>query len=943
MSRHQTKSQLDQLLKKVREKALGNSNLRMEYGHIPQLQVDTGLGERTLKRLFGLEKAPMDYLPQVGTRNLLAQYAGYEDWAAWVRELSAGPPLSSSKYTSSVFAPDIGLPNAPFRGLAPFRREDARIFFGRKADVESVLHHLDQEHRDQWIFLYGQSGVGKSSFLQAGLIPQIELEHDIHYLRLEGEGIELAQVEAWYQQVEKKSALLIIDQAENIWRPGLANGQEQLKVLQNWKEKQTTSGIQLSLVIAFRKEFYADFEDTFGELEIEFTRLFLHPLDKTRIMDAIEGVLRYEPARLKYQLAMENGISEAIAGLVASDTGSPVAPTLQIILTQLWEQASTLWPPKFTWELLQPHLTRGVILEDFLSDTFAEGARKFPEWSRLGLIENVLLEFVTPQDTARARTKDQIEAQFPHVPKVWELCLFLQDQHLLTETQARDREILRLAHDALGPHVRSGFNRSPRPGPLAQRILEDRLRWQGFSADTAGLDSRQISILDEGQKGMRAWTATEKSLVVSSKGIIQRQKRRQRINRAIFLGGSPLVLFLMALVYYFQGENANAQELRSQILLEDAREDFNDGIDSLPFAIARYTEIMDIGHHRDSVFKQVSGLVQEFLLWHHYTEIQGLFPLLEEIPEGDSLRQLNGAEIAFFAYMASDWALLQQSIAYSFPDEAPLAAYSAPDSMLRESIQKVYVQYFGKAKWRIRKQKYFPRYVAVPPPLPNVEYPPGVREEIRDTFYLAATELTNISYLYFLNTYSIIPDSNLVFIIGPNEDQINSSGKGFKIKRTFHKHPCEVSNFLLNDLMVYFKAELPSRVEWLYAARGGPAADTFRFSGSDDPNEVANYRRLGEDLQLEAVAQRKPNSLGFYDMSGNAYEAINETARFQSSDLNWIVNYSHIGGQAGSFIETGELDLDYYIKNANHPVDYYQLRLKARPFSKNNSVEAGWR
>lgn len=65
---------------------------------------------------------------------------------------------------------------------------------------------------------------------------------------------------------------------------------------------------------------------------------------------------------------------------------------------------------------------------------------------------------------------------------------------------------------------------------------------------------------------------------------------------------------------------------------------------------------------------------------------------------------------------------------------------------------------------------------------------------------------------------------------------------------------------------------LPTEAEWEYAARGGKKSKGYRYAGSNNLEEVAWY---GEDLELGSphpVAQKKPNELGLYDMSGNASE-----------------------------------------------------------------------
>ena len=62
----------------------------------------------------------------------------------------------------------------PWPGLTTFSEEQTAFFFGRGTEVRELYRRVD---RQSLTVLFGQSGLGKSSLLQAGLFPRLRAEH----------------------------------------------------------------------------------------------------------------------------------------------------------------------------------------------------------------------------------------------------------------------------------------------------------------------------------------------------------------------------------------------------------------------------------------------------------------------------------------------------------------------------------------------------------------------------------------------------------------------------------------------------------------------------------------------------------------------------------------------------------------------------------------------
>lgn len=73
------------------------------------------------------------------------------------------------------------------------------------------------------------------------------------------------------------------------------------------------------------------------------------------------------------------------------------------------------------------------------------------------------------------------------------------------------------------------------------------------------------------------------------------------------------------------------------------------------------------------------------------------------------------------------------------------------------------------------------------------------------------------------------------------------------------------------DSLTGLPFRLPTEAEWEYAARGGAQSRGYRFAGSDDPDTIG-WGLKNAGFRKHPVAQKMPNELGLYDMTGNVSE-----------------------------------------------------------------------
>lgn len=121
-----------------------------------------------------------------------------------------------------------------------------------------------------------------------------------------------------------------------------------------------------------------------------------------------------------------------------------------------------------------------------------------------------------------------------------------------------------------------------------------------------------------------------------------------------------------------------------------------------------------------------------------------------------------------------------------------------------------------------------------------------------DSYYIGETEVTQALWKAVMNS-----------------NPSNSRGDNFPVEKVSYN---EVKRFvgLLNELTGR-TFRLPTEAQWEFAARGGDKSMGYRYSGSDNLDEVAWYSDNAGG-RTHPVGSLQANELGLYDMSGNVNE-----------------------------------------------------------------------
>jgi formylglycine-generating enzyme required for sulfatase activity len=464
----------------------------------------------------------------------------------WSLPDAAGNPL-----LGLPAVPERDLPESPFRHLAWFTADHAEVFFGRGYQIRELYEELTERAGSPIVLLYGATGVGKSSLLDAGLAPRLKAGgHEIRYCRrdakrgllstlagaLESPSADANLGDAWRALEAKmgRPLVILLDQVEEAYT--------RTETVQPREVDEMVAALVSAfrvrearplgkLVLGFRKEWFAEIDRRLAEAGLDRSKFFLKPLDRRGVVEAVVGPARPGRLQKRYRLHVEDGLAEQIADDLVADAGSALASTLQVLLSKMWERVKDSDTPVFSRDLYKSLKASGYLLKDVLDQGLSEVGLWNPEVLTSGLILDVLCRHATDLGTAAQVSRAELDECYAHRLDVLDdLVDHCKDQYLLIEADpvpGASGRTTRMAHDLLAPLVLQRFRLSVASGQRARRLLENRATDWAEGKVGPVLDRTDLTTVLAGGLGMRAWTPDETRLVEASVAQDERLKARE--------------------------------------------------------------------------------------------------------------------------------------------------------------------------------------------------------------------------------------------------------------------------------------------------------------------------------------------------------------------------------------------------------------------------------
>src|SRR5262245_50313966 len=368
---------------------------------------------------------------------------------------------------------------SPYRGLSSFGEQEADLFFGRKAEVVELLQILRAEPA---VAVVGDSGSGKTSLLQAGLV---------HAIRRDG----LAGSDRWrtvslrpgYRpaqallgaltgshpdptpgalgaalRVDAQRLMIVFDQFEEVFTLARDKAEAQMltEALADAVERQSD---RFRLVIGMRSEFLGQGESLRGLSRLIRRPWVLRPPDSNDIRNIVAGPA--EHCGYTFQGPLSDGNPAHATGLLDRVLADPLLaraegglttaplPLLQFALERLWLKAVEKSVTEFTHAEFDEVGGMGKAIAQHAEAVYQATATA-TEVGAAGrsIAEQVITALVSAQGTRQPRRRDALQAETGNPAAARAVVDYLVGERLLTvRTDPEDitRSLADLSHEAL--------------------------------------------------------------------------------------------------------------------------------------------------------------------------------------------------------------------------------------------------------------------------------------------------------------------------------------------------------------------------------------------------------------------------------------------------------------------------------------------------------------
>ncbi len=552
------------------------------------------------KRLIGLPVVWREVMAQGMAIDPEARFATIESWRTAVHEA-----LTNEAAQTQVDLPtEIAAVEAqcPYKGLASYQKEDARFFFGREALIDEIIQRFKFS---RFLVVGGPSGSGKSSVVQAGLIPALkagalpgsenwrlivftpgrdpiaELYYQVTRHSQPGDcPVALENViehptlarHLYSKKCSEEHLMLCIDQFEELFT--LAPAAQQTKFISALSAMADPGDSRVRIVIAVRADFYAACAQIPWLAErISNNQVLVGPMTAVELRRAI-----VEPTRTM-GLHLDRGLVDAIIDEAGNEKGS--LPLVAHALVETWNrrEGATL--------TLDGFRTAGGVTGAISQTADAIYKDRFNEIEREAT-QRLFLRLVTPgegvPDTRRVLARSEI--QHDSNPEVMQRVVeCLTEARLLTV----DTASVQIAHEALlrtWPRLRAWIEASRDELRMRQRISRAATEWHTENRDpdllyrgTPLLSALEWAHQNPDQLGQIERNFLDAAAEIKAKAeanSAEKERRARRVRGVIIAVLSTLALgaTVASLVAFLAMRDARLNEERAELATAEAHERF---------------------------------------------------------------------------------------------------------------------------------------------------------------------------------------------------------------------------------------------------------------------------------------------------------------------------------------------------------------------------------